>query len=110
MQLTQKIERWHWNKKQEKAFSALKRSLSKTVHLVIFQAAYEKVLKTDTLNFAVNACLYQIKDRFRRSVVFQSRKLSEFKKKYKIHDKELLVIVKALQEWRSYFTDTAKFI
>jgi len=35
-QLTQKTERWHWNKKQKKTFNALKRSLNKTAHFVIF--------------------------------------------------------------------------
>jgi len=69
-QLTQKAERWHWNDKQEKAFNTLKRSLSKTAHLVILQTTYEKVLETDTSDFVIDAYLYQIKDESKRSVVF----------------------------------------
>jgi len=42
--------------------------------------------------------------------VFQFKKLSKFKKKYEVHDKEFLAIVKALQEWKFYFADTTKFI
>jgi len=42
----------------KKTFNTLKKSLSKTAHLVIFQAAYEKVLEIDALNFAVDVCLY----------------------------------------------------
>ena len=76
----------------------MKRSLSETAHLVILQSAYEKVLKIDTSDFAVGACLYQIKDGVQRPIVFQSRKLSGLKKRYEVHDKELLAIVKALQE------------
>jgi len=82
----------------QKVLKKLKKSLSETAHLVISQSACEKILKTDTSDFAVNACLYQIKDEVQKFIVFQSRKLSELKKKYEIHDKELLAIVKALQK------------
>jgi len=76
----------------------LKRNLSRTAHLVISQSACKKVLKINALNFAVDACLYQIKDEVQRLIEFQFRKLSEFKKRYEIHDKKLLAIVKTLQE------------
>jgi len=109
-QLTQKTERWHWDQKQEEAFNALKKSLSKTAHLVISQSACEKILKTDASDFAVGACLYQIEDEVQKLIAFQSKKLSELKKRYEVHDKELLAIVKALQEWRLYFANTRKSI
>jgi len=76
----------------------LKKSLSRTAHLVISQAACKKVLKIDASDFVIDAYLYQIEDESKRSVTFQSRKLSESEKRYEIHDKELLAIVKALQE------------
>jgi len=79
-------------------FHTLKRSLSRTAHLRILNSACEKVLKTDVLNFAVDACLYQIKDEQQRLIAYQSRKLSKLKKRYKVHNKELLAIVKALQD------------
>jgi hypothetical protein len=58
----------------------------------------QKVLKTDASDFAVGACLYQIEDEQQRLIAYQSRKLSEPEKRYEVHDKELLVIVKALQD------------
>ncbi len=109
-QLTHKNKRWHWNKKQKNAFHTLKRSLSRTAHLRILNSTCKKVLKTNASDFTVGACLYQIEDEQQRLIVYQSRKLSELKKRYEIHDKELLAIVKALQDWRSYLTDTEKFI
>ncbi len=36
--------------------------------------------------------------------------MSELKKRYKIHNKEFLAIVKALQDWRSYFVSISKSI
>jgi hypothetical protein len=54
--------------------------------------------------------LYQIEDEQQRLIAYQSRKLSEPEKRYEVHDKELLVIVKALQDWRPYLADTEKSI
>jgi len=109
-QLMHKNKRWHWDKKQENAFHALKKSLSRTAHLRILNSTCKKVLKINTSDFTVGACLYQIKDEQQRPIAYQSRKLSELKKRYEVHNKELLVIVKALQDWRPYLTDTEKSI
>jgi len=67
-------------------------------HLRILNSTCEKVLKTDASDFAVGACLYQIENEQQRLIVYQSRKLSGLKKRYEIYDKELLAIVKALQD------------
>ncbi len=108
--LMHKNKRWHWDKKQKNAFHTLKKSLSETAHLRILNSTCEKVLKTNASDFAVGACLYQIEDEQQRPIAYQSRKLSEPEKRYEVHDKELLVIVKALQDWRPYLTDTEKSI
>jgi len=57
-------------KKQKDVFCALKKSLSETAHLWISNQVCEKILKTNALNFAVRACLYQIKDRQKKSIVY----------------------------------------
>jgi len=107
-QLTHKNKRWHWDREQKNAFHALKRSLNRTAHLRILNSTCKKVLKINASNFAVGACLYQIKDEQQRLIVYQSRKLSESEERYEVHDKELLAIVKALQDWRPYLAGTEK--
>jgi len=67
-------------------------------HLRILNSTCKKILKINALNFAVDACLYQIEDEQQRLIAYQSRKLLELKKRYEVHNKELLVIVKALQD------------
>jgi len=67
-------------------------------HLRILNSTCKKVLKTDVSDFTVDACLYQIKNEQQRPIAYQSRKLSKSKKRYEVHNKELLVIVKALQD------------
>jgi len=79
-------------------FHTLKKSLSRTAHLRILNSTCKKILKTNTSDFAVGACFYQIENGQQRLIAYQSRKLSESEKRYEIHDKELLVIVKALQD------------
>jgi len=107
-QLTHKNKRWHWDKKQKNACHTLKKSLNGTAHLRILNSTCKKILKTNTSDFTVGACLYQIKNEQQRLIAYQSRKLSEPEKRYEVHDKELLAIVKALQDWRPYLTGTEK--
>ncbi len=109
-QLMCKNKKWHWDKKQKNAFHTLKKSLNRTAHLKILNSTCKKVLKINASDFAVHTCLYQIEDEQQRLIVYQSRKLSESEKRYEVHDKELLVIVKALQDWRPYLAGTEKSI
>ncbi len=97
-QLMHKNKKWHWDKEQKNVFHTLKKSLNRTAHLRILNSTCKKVLKTNASDFTVGAWLYQIKDEQQRLIAYQSRKLSESKKRYEVHDKELLVIVKALQD------------
>ena len=103
-----KAEEFHWNKEQKQAFQDLKDVLSRTAHLWIPKTTCEKVVETDASDFAVEACLYQIKNDEKQPIMYQSRKLSELKKRYEMHNKELLVIVEALQEWRPYLAGLNK--
>jgi len=57
------------------------------------------MIDSETINasdFTVSACLYQIKNEQQRPIAYQFRKLSGSEKRYEVHDKELLAIVKAL--------------
>jgi len=77
-------------------FHTLKKSFSETAHLRILNSTCKKILKIDVSDFTVNTYLYQIKDEQQRLIAYQFKKLSESEKRYEVHDKELLVIVKAL--------------
>jgi len=67
-------------------------------HLRILNSTCKKVLKTNASDFTVGACLYQIKNEQQRLIAYQSRKLLRPEKRYEVHDKELLALVKALQD------------
>ena len=91
-------------------FQDLKNVLSSTAHLWILLLTCKKVVKMNVSDFVVEACLYQIKDDEKWFIAYWSRKLSESEKRYEVYNKELLVIIKALRKWRSYFTDLNKSI
>ena len=55
-------------------------------------------------NFAMGAVLSQqcLEDGKWHPVVFLSKSLSPVERNYEIHDKEMLAIVRALEEWRHF--------
>ena len=74
-----------------------------TIVLVLAYYNYIKktVVETDTLNWALKGVLYQAsKDSKLKLVVFFFAKHFAPKYNYKIYNKEFLVIIKVLKEWR----------
>jgi len=72
-----------------------------TIALVLVYYNYIKkiVVEIDTLNWALGGVLYQAsEDSKLKLVVFFSTKHSAPKYNYKIYNKELLVIIKVLEE------------
>jgi RNase H-like domain found in reverse transcriptase/Reverse transcriptase (RNA-dependent DNA polymerase)/Integrase zinc binding domain/Chromo (CHRromatin Organisation MOdifier) domain len=101
--LTKKEKAWAWTENEQFAFDELKRRFTTAPILALFNPETEIVVETDASDYAIGACLSQ-KDTDGRlhPVAFYSRKMSPAEKNYDIHDKELLAIVMAFQEWRVY--------
>jgi len=71
--------------------------------MVTFNPSKRIVLETDSSNFAIGACLSQLDEQGKLQLVaYYSRKLSLAELNYDIHDKELLAIVVAMEQWRVY--------
>jgi len=71
--------------------------------MVTFDPNKKIVLETDSSDFAIRACLSQLDKQGKlRLVAYYSRKLSLAELNYDIHDKELLAIVVAMEQWRVY--------
>lgn len=99
--LKKKIE-WNWGEEQQTAFDTLKERFT-TAPLLIwpnFNKPY--VVEADASNFARGAILSQEVDGQLHPIAYISKSLTDPETKYDIWDKELLAIVKALQEWRHY--------
>jgi len=60
-----------------------------------------------TLNYAMGEVLFiECKNRRWRLVAFLLKSLNEIERNYKIHDKEMLVVIKGLESWRHLLKGT----
>src|SRR5450755_4388160 len=100
---TKKDKVFSWTENEQFAFEELKRRFSEAPILAIFDPEQPIVVKTDASDYAIGACIMQIsKDGKLHPVAFYLKKISSAKMNYDIHDKELLVVITAFQEWKIY--------
>ena len=99
--LLKKGARWTWGPEQESSFLGLKAAFSRAPVLAYYDYSRKTVVETDASNWASGGVLSQYDDEGRlRPVAFFSAKHTAAECNYEIYDKELLAIVKALEEWR----------
>ena len=99
--LLQKGVKWNWSNNQDKAFRYLKNSFTQAPILRYFDYHRHTVVETDASNWASGGALLQTgDDNLLHPVAFFSSKHSPAESNYDIYDKELLAIVKSLEEWR----------
>ena len=101
--LTKKDKAFEWTEAEQFAFEELKRRFTEAPILAIFDPELPIIVETDASDYAIGACISQLgKDGRLHPIAFYSRKMSPAEANYDIHDKELLAIVAAFQEWRVY--------
>ena len=101
--LTRKEEKWRWGSEQQKAFKQLKQVFMSRPLLVALDINKEFRVEADTSNFATGeVLLIKCKDNKWRLVVYISKSLNETEKNYKIHDKEMLAVIRCLEAWRHF--------
>jgi len=86
------------------AFEDLKTVVTTALVLVSPQESDPFQIKVDSLDFATGAVLSQqsTTDGKWHPIAFYSKSLSSVERNYKIHDKEMLAIIRALEEWRHF--------
>ena len=65
-------------------------------------------VETDVSGHTIGGVLSQEQDGKWKPIAFLSRTMQLAERNYKIYDKELLAIVKALTKWRQYLLDAAE--
>lgn len=92
---------WHWGSAQREAFNRLKTAFASGPVLTTFDYTRRTVLETDASDWASGGVLSQYDDDgVLRPVAYFSSKHSAAQCNYEIYDKELLAIIKCLEEWR----------
>ena len=66
-------------------------------------------MEVDMLDYTMKGMLsMECEDRKQQPIAFLSKSLNETKRNYKIHDKEMLVVIRELKNWR-YLLEGANF-
>jgi len=102
--LTCSDKAWNWDAKEQKAFECLKMAVTTALVLVLPQGSEPFRTKADSSDFASGAILSQQLPGEEKwhPVAFYSKSLSPVEWNYEIHDKEMLAIIHALEEWRHF--------
>ena len=98
--LTRSNKAWNWDAKKQKAFECLKMAVTTALVLVSPQGSEPFCIKADSSDFASEAVLSQQLPGEEKwhPVAFYSKFLSLVERNYEIHDKEMLAIIRALEE------------
>jgi len=97
--LLKKGTQWQWGRPQQLAFSELKLAFTTAPTLAFFDYNKRSILENDASDWASGGVLSQFEGRL-RPIAYFSSKHTAAECNYEIYDKELLAIIKCLEEWR----------
>jgi hypothetical protein len=102
--LTKNERKWQWGSSEASAFRKLKDLVTSAPVLTIPADDQPFRIEADSSDYATGAVLSQLsaEDGKWHPVAFYSKSLSETERNYEIHDKEMLAIIRALDEWRHF--------
>jgi hypothetical protein len=102
--LTKDSVKWKWSEEEQLAFNLLKGAVSLAPVLVLLDNSQLFRIEADSSDFATGAVLSQqsLVDEKWHLFTFLSKSLSSVEHNYEIHDKEMLVIIRSMEEWRHF--------
>lgn len=98
-----------WTMEADQAFGRLKQAFIEAPVLAQFDPDHETVLETDSSGYCLGGVLSQVKGDVLRPVAFFSKKHSPAECNYPIYDKELLAIIRCLEEWEAELKSVGRF-
>ena len=88
-------------------FKELKERFTKELVLAALDLDKKMRMEVDTSDYAIGEVLsMECEDGRWRPVAFLSKSLNKTERNYKIHNKEMLAIVRGLENWRHLLEDT----
>ena len=101
--LLKKDKKFEWTNDCQRAFNELKKRFTEEPVLMMPDQTKPFQIETDTSKYATGAVLTQLDSNGNRHpILFISKTFSPTERNYEIYDRELLVIIRALMEWRHY--------
>jgi len=108
--LTHKNTPFQWTERHEQAFQRLKEMFTTGPILVQFDPDIETVVETDSSGWCIGGTLLQLQPNgMFHPCGFYSKKNSPAECNYEIYDKEMLAIVRCLENWESDLRSVKEF-
>ena len=99
--MVKKDKKWDWMEKQEKVFRELKKKFTKELVLAAPDLDKKMRIEVDMSDYVTRGVLsMKGEDGLWRLVAFLSKSLNKTERNYEIHDKEILAIIRGLENWR----------
>lgn len=95
-----RYEPFEWTADLQAAFEAVKDAFANAPELFHYDPSKKTVIETDASDFMTAGVLSQYHGQDLKPVAFFSKKMNSAQWNYAIYDKELLAIVRCLEEWR----------
>ena len=101
--LTEKDQKWEFGTKQQEAFDGLIHKLTHAPILAHYDLKKHITIETDVSKYVTAGIISQtVNDGILRPIAYCSKSMSKSECNYDIHDKKLLAIILALEDWRRY--------
>ena len=107
--MVKKDKKWEQTKRQEKAFRKLKEKFIKEPVLAALDLDKKIRMEVNALDYVIGGVLsMECEDGWWRPVVFLSKSLNKTERNYEIYNKDMLVIIRGLENWK-HLLKNAKF-
>jgi RNase H-like domain found in reverse transcriptase/Reverse transcriptase (RNA-dependent DNA polymerase)/Integrase zinc binding domain/Chromo (CHRromatin Organisation MOdifier) domain/Retroviral aspartyl protease len=103
-ELTKKDQKWSWGEDEQRAFDEIKTRVTSSPILRFADDSKAFRVEADSSDFATGAVLSQqsVDDLRWHPIAYYSKSLNAVERNYDIHDKEMLAVMRALEEWRHF--------
>ena len=110
VRLTHKDQAYQWTQDTDDAFKKLKKIFTTAPSLTQFDPDRTTILETDSSGWCIGGVLMQVDENDAvRPCAFFSKKNNPAECNYEIYDKEMLAIVRCLEEWDSELRSVREF-
>ena len=101
--LTKKDTPWQWNKEQQEAFDSIKHQFYTEPILKVYDPELPTRVEVDASGFATGGILSQKHDNgLWHPIAYHSQSMSKDKHNYKIYNREMLGLIRALEDWHHF--------
>ena len=96
--MVKKDQKWEWIERQKEAFRELKERFTKEPVLAALDLDKKMRMEVDASDYVTGEVLsMECEDGKWRPVAYLSKSLNETERNYKIHDKEMLAVIRGLE-------------